>query len=347
MLDDRPHRDRAEHQQRSWQQRNDDADEPNGDDERDEDDPAGAHGRIPAHPLDGGQTLRPHSDEAEILEDVADFVFGEEVRSAVGQQSHQGARGSGGGHHHGHPRAGAQHPGHLCQRRRRFRYQLQHRDGHHRIESLVAERKPLRVRAQETDLRPRLGTHRACQHRLGDIDAESQPVRPRGARQRRRHIAGAAADVEGDAARRDVQPLRRVLPDGHQPAREGLRPVVEHRPDGRGPRRLDGPGVLRRIGVGGRDAAQQVEIALADVGVRRWVGEQFNRPLQRGVHATTLRTELFGEVDEIRRHDIELVRRRCGAPPARGRAPTGGRRTRSSTRQRVPPSGRRDARRRA
>ena len=63
-------------------------------------------------------------------------------------------------------------------------------------------------------------------------------------------------------------------------------------------------------------AAQQVEIALADIGVRRRLGEQFNRPLQRGVHVTTLRTELFGEVDEIRRHDVEFAgSMRCASLP--------------------------------
>ena len=71
-------------------------------------------------------------------------------------------------------------------------------------------------------------------------------------------------------AGRDAQPLDRRLPDAQYLARNHLGVVVEHRPDPRCPRRLDGAGVLRRR----LDLFfQQVEVALADVRVGRRLGE--------------------------------------------------------------------------
>ena len=67
-------------------------------------------------------------------------------------------------------------------------------------------------------------------------------------------------------------------------------------------------------------AAQQVEIALADIGVRQ-AGRRAVRPpaaTRCSLIVTTLRTELFGEVDEIRCRDVELVRLDAGAPRCPG-----------------------------
>ncbi len=241
MLDDRPHRDRAEHQQRPWQQRHHDADKPDGDGKRNEDDPAGAHGRFPrthwmVPTLFVRTPTRPRSSRVS-----RDFVFGEEVGSAVGQQPHQRAGTSGRRHHHGHPPAGPQHPGHLGQRRRRFRYQLQHRDG------------------QSPRRRSRRGTEVAARPRAGNRLADPPRHAPRGpasARRCRRRgpvPSGPAARASEAVTLPGPLPTSSAMPPGgmsshsvgcckggHQLARDDLRPVVEHRPDGRGPRRLDG-----------------------------------------------------------------------------------------------------------
>ena len=48
-----------------------------------------ASGPFAAHPLDIAETLGAHTDEAEILEGVAEFVLGEKLCTADGQPPKQ------------------------------------------------------------------------------------------------------------------------------------------------------------------------------------------------------------------------------------------------------------------
>jgi len=149
---------------------------------------------------------------------------------------------------------------------------LQHRQRGDRVDGRIAQWKLLCIRPQEADLGSGFRAHRARQHRLGDVDAERHTVGTRGARQRRGDVSGSTAHVEGDAAGRNVEPVDGRLPYAQQLARQVLHVVVEHGTDPRGPRRLDGTGVLRRP-ISDLTVFQQVEVALADVGVSRRIDE--------------------------------------------------------------------------
>src|SRR5882757_9429167 len=85
-------------------------------------------GFLRADPLEVGEASRPHADEAEVFEDVAEFVLAEESGPTVGKDAPERTGRSRGRHHHGDAAAGAQHPGHLGERDFRVGYQLQHGD---------------------------------------------------------------------------------------------------------------------------------------------------------------------------------------------------------------------------
>ena len=202
VLDDRPHRDRAEHQQRPRQQRHHDADQPDGDGECNEDDPAGAHGRFPrTHWMVPKLFVRtPTRPRSSRVSPISSSV--KKWAPPSGSQPHQRAahvrrwapsRPSG-------RRAAAPWPSRPAPPTVSVSTAASAMDI---TASKVSSRNGSRCASarRKPTCGPASARDRAGQHRLGDVDAEGQPVRPRGARQRRGHVAGAAADVEGDAAR--------------------------------------------------------------------------------------------------------------------------------------------------
>ena len=192
---------------------------------------------------------------------------------------------------------GLQHPHDLGQRRRRFGDQLQHGQGGDRVEGFVAERQPLRVGAEEADVGTRLRVDRTGQHRLGDVDAERQAVGPAA---RASEAVTLPGPLPTSRATPPVGMFSHSIGSCHaltSLARERLRVVVEHRAEPGRPRRLDGAGVLRS-GVRRGSVDEQVEVARADVGVGRRIGQQVHCPAQRG---RQLGRHLIGHSSTLRR----------------------------------------------
>ena len=162
------------------------------------------------------------------------------------------------------------------------RDQLQHRDRDRGVDGRITQRKSLRVRPQEPDLRTRGRAHRAHQHRFGDVDAQGKAVDSGGVSQRCGDGTGTRANVQCDAALRDVQPFDGQLPRGDEPAGQGLGVVVEERPDRRGPHRLDSAVVLGHLVVPVDRGAEQVQIAVTDIRLAGRVNQQIQCPTQGG-----------------------------------------------------------------
>ena len=164
-----------------------------------------------SHPLDGCRTLRAHADEAEVLEDVAEFVFVEEVGSAVGQQPHSGAA---------RPAVGTitaiRPPGRstlAISARVAAGFGISCSTAMETAASTVssrsgsccasARRKPTCGPAWALTARASIGSEMST--------PEASPSRPAARANEAVTLPGPLPDVERDAARRDVQPLGRQL----------------------------------------------------------------------------------------------------------------------------------------
>ncbi len=205
---------------------------------------------------------------------------------------------TGRGHHHRHPATRFEDPNHLGERRRRVGDQLQ--DGEGDVASTVssrsgscwasARRKPTFGPASALTARASIGSEMSTPN--------ASPSGP-GAR------ASAAVTLPGPLPTSratppggNAQPVDRQLPGTHES--DALKPVRCRRASTHSgsPHRLDGPVFFGGAACRGQ-VVKEVEIAIADVRVRRRIGEEIQCPAQRGRqlghglvgHSSTLRPE--------------------------------------------------------